>query len=471
MYKFRWRYTDKKERPAGCCYDCRMKYDEFPDLNLPDQLWETINPTTKAGAGLLCPTCIANRLNYLGLWYGLEIVPVELVEKPATLHHPNTTVPETIEITPITIFEVCGLKFDPSHPAIARLNKSKLKPTFINNAKNFARIDLESTNDQDDLVFRISYDRDTGKFYLIVVKEGREIYHAREETLEHCLTRWENYFLLKVLNHDHPLKNTSQTQPDNSAGEPVQKPADTHQPSETKLPERFCCAECLSESDNGNVQKTMGIIDPLTKIVSELKQDDFASQEDKKKLAQCLDWLRVKQVFLKGLREADLKFSASSIKRDDRNGGIVAYIEFAAAGGGKARIEYIAEGDFYLLEIMKNKRLILGITGDTLPECLGRLFVSSRIFTEVLVNNRFAPFVEVDGETNEPEKRHSHTDCRDEEGITVGLVDSIITAVRVLKEHDLTGEATKEALADLASDDDFQRLVWHVGGKLGPAWR
>jgi len=46
-----------------------MKYGEFPDLIIPNYLWELINPTQHEDAGLLCPTCIANRLNYLGEWY------------------------------------------------------------------------------------------------------------------------------------------------------------------------------------------------------------------------------------------------------------------------------------------------------------------------------------------------------------------------------------------------------------------
>lgn len=67
-YKYKWRYKDD-ERPHGCCYDCGLSYTEFPDMMIPDELWERINPTEHEGAGILCPTCIARRLNYLGLWY------------------------------------------------------------------------------------------------------------------------------------------------------------------------------------------------------------------------------------------------------------------------------------------------------------------------------------------------------------------------------------------------------------------
>ena len=67
-YKYKWKYKDK-ERPQGCCYDCRISYNEFPDMIIPDELWELINPTYHNDAGLLCPTCIANRLDYINKWY------------------------------------------------------------------------------------------------------------------------------------------------------------------------------------------------------------------------------------------------------------------------------------------------------------------------------------------------------------------------------------------------------------------
>lgn len=66
-YHYKWRHKDS-ERPQVCCYDCRMKYSEFPDMIIPDDLWELINPTYHEGAGLLCPTCIANRLDHIHMW-------------------------------------------------------------------------------------------------------------------------------------------------------------------------------------------------------------------------------------------------------------------------------------------------------------------------------------------------------------------------------------------------------------------
>lgn len=71
-YKHKWKYEDN-ERPQGCCYDCRMKYGEFHDMVVPNKLWEKINPTIHIGAGLLCPTCIANRLNYIDCWYNDDL--------------------------------------------------------------------------------------------------------------------------------------------------------------------------------------------------------------------------------------------------------------------------------------------------------------------------------------------------------------------------------------------------------------
>lgn len=57
------------------------------------------------------------------------------------------------------------------------------------------------------------------------------------------------------------------------------------------------------------------------------------------------------------------------------------------------------------------------------------------------------------------------TDCRSEEGITVGLIDTLITICRILRHRDLSGVATKEALKDLASDEDF---LWFCPNELPP---
>jgi len=69
-YKYRWKHANN-EQSYACCYDCGIKYQDFQDMVIPDIFWEKINPTYHVGAGLLCPTCIVNRLNHLGLWYGV----------------------------------------------------------------------------------------------------------------------------------------------------------------------------------------------------------------------------------------------------------------------------------------------------------------------------------------------------------------------------------------------------------------
>jgi hypothetical protein len=53
----------------------------------------------------------------------------------------------------------------------------------------------------------------------------------------------------------------------------------------------------------------------------------------------------------------------------------------------------------------------------------------------------------------------THTDCRSEEGITVGLIDSLIVTARVLAKRDLLSPAIIEALRDLASDEDVERIM------------
>ena len=66
-YKHQWVY---KHKPDGCkCYDCGLEYGTFSDLSLPNWLWEEINPSIHKCSGILCPNCIASRLDYLGLWY------------------------------------------------------------------------------------------------------------------------------------------------------------------------------------------------------------------------------------------------------------------------------------------------------------------------------------------------------------------------------------------------------------------
>lgn len=51
------------------------------------------------------------------------------------------------------------------------------------------------------------------------------------------------------------------------------------------------------------------------------------------------------------------------------------------------------------------------------------------------------------------------SDCRTETGITIGLIDSLITIARILVPRDLTDSHVVEALEDLASDEDVARIM------------
>lgn len=53
---------------------------------------------------------------------------------------------------------------------------------------------------------------------------------------------------------------------------------------------------------------------------------------------------------------------------------------------------------------------------------------------------------------------NTSTDCRSDEGVTVGLIDAIITQCRVLKGRDFTTPAIQAALVDLYSDSDWTTL-------------
>jgi hypothetical protein len=57
----------------------------------------------------------------------------------------------------------------------------------------------------------------------------------------------------------------------------------------------------------------------------------------------------------------------------------------------------------------------------------------------------------------------THTDCRSETGITVGLIDAIITMVRLLAERDLETPEAQEALKDLRQDEDLAKVLRETG--------
>lgn len=62
------KYKDT-EKPKGKCYDCKEKYgsNRFPDLIIPNDIWDIISPSYHKGAGLLCPNCINARLEEANL--------------------------------------------------------------------------------------------------------------------------------------------------------------------------------------------------------------------------------------------------------------------------------------------------------------------------------------------------------------------------------------------------------------------
>lgn len=49
-------------------------------------------------------------------------------------------------------------------------------------------------------------------------------------------------------------------------------------------------------------------------------------------------------------------------------------------------------------------------------------------------------------------------DCRSEDGITIGLIDAMITIARIAAKRDLKPKAVQEALLDFYNDDDMLKL-------------
>lgn len=54
-------------------------------------------------------------------------------------------------------------------------------------------------------------------------------------------------------------------------------------------------------------------------------------------------------------------------------------------------------------------------------------------------------------------------DCRSEEGVTIGLIDAIITQARILRRRQFDAYHIREALKDLRSDEDLQWLLEKAG--------
>lgn len=56
----------------------------------------------------------------------------------------------------------------------------------------------------------------------------------------------------------------------------------------------------------------------------------------------------------------------------------------------------------------------------------------------------------------------NHTDCRSEDGVTVGLIDAIISICRVLSKRSFTSSVVKEALCDLSNDEDLRAILQNI---------
>lgn len=50
-------------------------------------------------------------------------------------------------------------------------------------------------------------------------------------------------------------------------------------------------------------------------------------------------------------------------------------------------------------------------------------------------------------------------ECKSIDGVTIGLIDSLITISHVLARRDLSSYEVREALADLQSDKDARALI------------
>jgi hypothetical protein len=51
------------------------------------------------------------------------------------------------------------------------------------------------------------------------------------------------------------------------------------------------------------------------------------------------------------------------------------------------------------------------------------------------------------------------TSCRSEVGVTVGLIDAMISIARVLARRPIDGPTVRAALTDLASDEDVRAIM------------
>lgn len=62
--------------------------------------------------------------------------------------------------------------------------------------------------------------------------------------------------------------------------------------------------------------------------------------------------------------------------------------------------------------------------------------------------------------TTDGDSRDIPVDCRSEEGITIGLIDTIMNCCAALRGRDLSHTQVVEALKDLRSDEALQALMF-----------
>ncbi len=67
--------------------------------------------------------------------------------------------------------------------------------------------------------------------------------------------------------------------------------------------------------------------------------------------------------------------------------------------------------------------------------------------------------------TSEDSLQDIPVDCRSEEGITIGLIDTIMTCCAALRGRELSHAQVVEALKDLRSDEALKKLMF--GGVMG----
>ena len=85
--------------PQGGCNDCRRPYGDehgFPDLILPEVIWDAISPSGNS-RGLLCPSCICKRL----IDHKYKKVPVSFESGPCYIGEMSEIAPPIADDTPL----------------------------------------------------------------------------------------------------------------------------------------------------------------------------------------------------------------------------------------------------------------------------------------------------------------------------------------------------------------------------------